>query len=139
MDDKKTNTVRIIIFAVVVIAIILIMKLVMGAVNVSTKYNEFASCLVEKQAKFYGAFWCSHCQAQERRFGMSRDTMEKAGLYIECSNPDRSQNELCQAEKITGYPTWKFADGTVIARELELKELGEKTGCVLPSDTKEEK
>jgi hypothetical protein len=109
------------------------MKLIIGAVSVSTKYNEFASCLVEKQTKFYGAFWCSHCQAQERRFGMSRDTMEKAGLYIECSNPDRSQNALCQAEKITGYPTWKFADDTIISRELELKELSEKTGCALPS------
>jgi thiol-disulfide isomerase/thioredoxin len=30
------------------------------------KYDEFAKCLTDNGAKFYGAFWCPHCQAQKK-------------------------------------------------------------------------
>ena len=29
------------------------------------KLDVFARCLKEKQAVFYGAFWCPHCQNQK--------------------------------------------------------------------------
>jgi thiol-disulfide isomerase/thioredoxin len=35
------------------------------------KYDALASCLKEKGAVFYGAFWCPHCQNQKAMFGKS--------------------------------------------------------------------
>jgi hypothetical protein len=32
------------------------------------KYDLFAQCLKDKDAKFYGAFWCPHCQNQKAMF-----------------------------------------------------------------------
>jgi len=37
------------------------------------QYDTFAQCLGEKGAKFYGAFWCPHCQAQKAIFGKSKE------------------------------------------------------------------
>lgn len=100
-----------------------------------SKLNAFAQCLGEKGAKFYGAFWCPHCQNQKKMFG----TAAKFLPYVECSTPDgKSQLELCKAEGIEGYPTWVFADGSRMNGEIALEVLAEKTGCTLPSDEAEE-
>jgi large repetitive protein len=95
----------------------------------STELNSFAQCLTDKGATFYGAFWCPHCQAQKKMFGASASLLN----YKECSNPDRSQNQMCIDAKIEEYPTWEFADGSRLTGEVELATLAEKTGCVLPS------
>ncbi|MFZ1019543.1 MAG: hypothetical protein WAN61_00930 [Minisyncoccia bacterium] len=97
------------------------------------KYDGFAQCLVSKGAKFYGAFWCPHCQAQEKDFQMTRQALETAGLYAECSTPDASgQTQICIDKKIQSYPTWIFADGSQLTGEIPLQQLADKTGCVLP-------
>ena len=93
------------------------------------KLDEFAKCLKDKGAKFYGAFWCSHCQSQKKLFGNSAKHLP----YVECSTQDSmGQLPVCNQEKIEGYPTWKFIDGTVEEGEMTLEELSEKTGCPLP-------
>ena len=90
---------------------------------------EFAICLKDRGAVFYGAFWCSHCEAQKKEFGAAADSLP----YIECSTPDgNGQTAECRAKNITGYPTWEFADGSRESGELALETLAEKTGCVLP-------
>lgn len=94
----------------------------------SGKYDELAQCINDSGAKFYGAFWCPHCSDQKRIFGKSTKLLP----YIECSNPDRSQNQLCIDEKIQGYPTWEFPDGTRIAEVMEPAKLAELTQCALP-------
>jgi hypothetical protein len=92
------------------------------------KYDDFAKCLTENNAEFYGAFWCSHCADQKRLFGNSI----KHVTYIECSNPDRKgQTSICINEKITGYPTWKFSDGSKVSGVLGLDELAQRSGCPL--------
>ena len=91
-------------------------------------YNDFAKCLTEKDVKFYGAFWCSHCARQKQLFG---DAMQQIN-YVECSLPDRSgQTQICLNKNITGYPTWEFADGTHLSGEQPLETLSKKTGCPL--------
>lgn len=91
--------------------------------------DEFASCLGEKGAKFYGAFWCPHCGNQKKLFGRS----ERLLPYIECSTPDgNSQTLVCKDAGIEGYPTWEFADEVRESGELSLERLAEKTGCELP-------
>ncbi|MEI7765306.1 MAG: hypothetical protein WCI93_01835 [bacterium] len=104
--------------------------LVRGKGTSSTlNYDSFATCLKDKGATFYGAFWCPHCQAEKKLFG----TSEKLLPYVECSTPDgQGQTQICKDKKIEGYPTWKFADGTEISGEVPLATLAEKTSCVLP-------
>jgi len=93
------------------------------------KLDTFAQCLKDKGAVFYGAFWCSHCQAQKKLFGSSAKLLP----YVECSTPDgRGQLPECKEKKVEGYPTWRFADGTELNGEVPLVDLAKKTSCVLP-------
>ncbi|MBI2120980.1 MAG: hypothetical protein HYT94_05150 [Parcubacteria group bacterium] len=93
------------------------------------KLDAFAQCLTDKGVKFYGAFWCPHCQAQKKLFGSS----EKLLPYVECSTPDaQSQTAVCKEKKIEGYPTWEFADGSRESGEVTLEQLSEKSSCPLP-------
>lgn len=94
--------------------------------------DEFAQCLSEKGATFYGAYWCPHCADQKKMFGRS----VKKVPYVECSTPDgQGQLPVCAEKEIKGYPTWVFADGTRESRTMSLSELASKTSCVLPGDT----
>lgn len=95
----------------------------------ATVYDGFAQCLTDAGAKFYGAYWCPHCQAQKKLFENSKKLP-----YIECSTPDgNAQTQICIDAKITGYPTWEFADGSRLDGERSLAELGEKTNCTVPT------
>ncbi len=94
-----------------------------------SKFDGFAQCLSDSGAKFYGTFWCSHCQAQKKLFGNAKKYLP----YVECSTPDGSgQLDVCKEAGIEGYPTWVFADDSRLSGELPLKTLSEKTQCVLP-------
>ncbi|MEI6280815.1 MAG: hypothetical protein WCP17_02325 [bacterium] len=96
------------------------------------KYDVFATCLKDKGAIFYGAFWCPHCQAQKKLFGSSVKFLP----YVECSTPDGSaQTQICIDKKITGYPTWAFTDGSELSGEVSFAQLAEKTSCVLPAES----
>ncbi len=100
------------------------------------KYDGFATCLTEKGAIFYGAFWCPHCRDQKKLFGKSAKLIN----YVECSTPDASgQLQVCIDKKIEGYPTWEFADGSRVSKGMSLQELSDKTSCsiteVLPAET----
>lgn len=98
------------------------------------QYDTFAQCLGEKGAKFYGAFWCPHCQKQKSMFGKSAKLLP----YTECSTPDgKSQLPVCKELGITTYPTWYFASSTssnpdIVTGTIELNELSERTSCPLP-------
>lgn len=90
--------------------------------------GDFAKCLTEKGAKFYGASWCGHCQNQKKMFGEFAEFLP----YIECSTPDgNDQTAVCKENNIASYPTWVFVDGSRESGELSLQKLSEKTGCQL--------
>lgn len=117
---------------------IVIIVLVLGAIGTiiaresgfgnRPNYDVFATCLKDKGAVFYGAFWCSHCNAQKKEFSSSAKFLP----YVECSTLDGDQNQVCKDAKIMGYPTWRFADGTELTGEIPLNTLAEKTSCELP-------
>lgn len=93
------------------------------------KYDAFATCLADKGAVFYGAFWCPHCQTQKKMFGSSQKLLP----YVECSTADgNAQTKICIDKKVVSYPTWEFADGSRLTGEIPLAQLAEKTSCVLP-------
>lgn len=95
------------------------------------KYDNFTTCLEEKGAVFYGAFWCPHCQNTKKLFGSSQKLLP----YVECSTPDgKGQTQACIEKEIASYPTWEFADGSRLTGEIALETLAEKTSCALPLD-----
>lgn len=133
--DNKANIVRLIIFAVILGGIILVMSLMVGATKTSTKYDSFAQCTADKGVKFFGAFWCPHCQEFKKALMGSAKYMN----YIECSTPDgQGQTPACQAVNIESYPTFEFPDGSRLTGyndERDLKALAAKSGCELPTDS----
>jgi thiol-disulfide isomerase/thioredoxin len=97
----------------------------------SGKYDDFAKCLGEKGAVFYGAFWCTHCQAQKTSFGQSAEHLP----YVECSTADgQGQTQVCKDAGVTSYPTWQFGTSSAdrLIGELDFATLAKKTSCVLP-------
>ncbi|MEO5645889.1 MAG: thioredoxin domain-containing protein [Candidatus Paceibacterota bacterium] len=94
------------------------------------KYDTFAQCITDSGAKFYGAWWCPHCQAQKALFGKSAKKLP----YIECQTKDSKQTKQCDDLGIAGYPTWIFADGTKETGERTFAQLGAKTNCPVPTN-----
>jgi hypothetical protein len=95
------------------------------------KYDGFASCLKDRGVKFYGAWWCPHCEEQKEKFGASMDEVP----YIECGvqGDTRAKTQVCKDANITHYPTWQFPPmGERVERVFTLKELSDRTGCSLP-------
>lgn len=93
------------------------------------KYDQLAQCIADSGAKFYGAFWCPHCQSQKAVFGKSAKFLP----YVECSSPSGSgQLQVCTDAKVEGYPTWIFKDGSKLTGEVSIPVLASTTGCVLP-------
>lgn len=92
------------------------------------KYEVFAECLTEQGVKMYGAYWCSHCNNQKELFGESWHHV----TYVECSLPNKAgQTKVCQEAGIKAYPTWEFGDGTRSEGELSLRQLSQRSGCLL--------
>lgn len=87
--------------------------------------KSLAKCLKDKGAKFYGASWCPHCNSQKAAFGSDAPNLP----YIECSDSSHQQNKQCNDAKVTGYPTWVFADGSRLSGEVPLATLKTKAGC----------
>jgi len=108
MESKqKTLIISIIVVVLLVIGLGFLLNKPAGP----SKYQGLAQALVSDGAAMYGAFWCPHCQAQEADFGISRQDLQSMGLYHECSNADRSQDQLCNDQKVESYPTWFFKNG----------------------------
>ncbi len=93
--------------------------------------GQFAQCLKEKGVTFYGAFWCPHCKAQKQLFGDAAALLP----YVECSTANgNAQTQFCIDKKITGYPTWEFADGSRLSGEQTFAQLAEKSKCSVPAN-----
>jgi len=133
----KKNTIVIIGIAVLIIgaSVYLYLNNTVDVGGGPGELDEFAQCLNDSGAVFYGAFWCPHCQNQKALFGKS----EKLLNYVECSTADgRGQLAVCRDKNITGYPTWEFADGSRLSGEVSLETLAEKTECSLEKDRAQE-
>ncbi len=89
------------------------------------KYDQFAQCISDSGAKFYGAWWCPHCQSQKAIFGKSSRLLP----YVECQNRDRSPIQTCIDEDVKNYPTWIFADGTRVTGKQTFEQLATETSC----------
>lgn len=81
--------------------------------------------LSQTDAKFYGAFWCPHCEQQKRVFGTSADRLP----YIECSPGGRygPVAEACGRVGIRVYPTW-IINGRRYEGVLTVRQLAARSG-----------
>ncbi|MBI2091370.1 MAG: vitamin K epoxide reductase family protein [Deltaproteobacteria bacterium] len=84
-----------------------------------------AEHLTKTDAKFYGAYWCPHCEEQKELFGASAHRLP----YIECSPGGRraSQAAICNTAGVRVFPTW-FIDGQRHEGLLSLQELARLSG-----------
>jgi thiol-disulfide isomerase/thioredoxin len=116
---------------IVVLIVVLVLLRGNGATKTTeqkvTRFDDFAQCLSDAGALFYGAYWCPHCKDQKEMFENSSKLP-----YVECSTVNRQQTQECTDAGITGYPTWVFVDGSRQEGTVPLESLAEKTGCVLP-------
>lgn len=67
--------------------------------------NQLARCLTAGGAKFYGAYWCSHCTDQKERLGEAFRYIN----YIECDAGGPNGNpQACIDARIGAYPSWQM-------------------------------
>jgi len=124
MKNKKGIVITVVILAVIAGLIFLLVQ----QAKKPGVYDATAQCISDSGAKFYGAWWCPHCQAQKAMFGKSQKLLP----YVECQTRDRKNTQACIDANIEGYPTWIFADGTRLTGEIPVETLAEKTNCALP-------
>jgi len=131
--DTKTNTPLYIMIAATALVVIggVVAYAMSGDSVKKDTYNELAQCITDSGAKFYGAYWCPHCQDQKKAFGSAVKLLP----YVECSTPDgKGQTQACIDAGITSYPTWEFPDGTRVTGNIALKSLAEATDCEMPAE-----
>jgi glutaredoxin len=85
-----------------------------------TASAEFASCLTEKGAVFYGTNSCPHCKDQKAMFGDSFSEV----TFIDCE----ASRQLCRLAGVTAYPTW-IINGEKYTGTRSLETLGALAGC----------
>ncbi|MGH7894150.1 MAG: hypothetical protein ACREQL_05730 [Candidatus Binatia bacterium] len=91
--------------------------------------DEFARCLRNSPATFYGTFWCPQCDRQRQMFGRS----ERYLHYVECAYDNGGgQTPACRRARIERYPTWEFGDGSRVTGRQSLEQLSRRSGCKLP-------
>ncbi len=83
---------------------------------------EFAECITNSGAVFYGTSWCSHCNAQKELFG---DTIEEIE-FVDCD----LNKDLCSMAGVTAYPTW-IINGEKHLGTQPLQTLAQLTECTL--------
>lgn len=110
------------------------------SIKVNTISGSAETALVEylatKNAIFYGAYWCDHCQKQKSLFGA---TAAEKLTYIECAaDGENSQRKLCKQKNIKMFPTWEI-DGRYYPGTKDLKELAKISGYQGPTNFKYQK
>jgi hypothetical protein len=113
--------------AIILICILMLVGLLFligCAAPASEEVDALASCLTENGAVMYGANWCPHCAEQKEMFNASFSKIN----YVECEE----QKQKCADAGITGLPTWKFADGSILQGKQEFSVLAKKAGCPWP-------
>jgi len=95
-----------------------------GTAQKSAKYDDFAECVTDSGAVFYGTLWCPHCKKQKTLFG---DAISKIN-FVDCD----AEKDLCRQKGITSYPTWIFGDGSRRSGTQSLENIAKKTNCPLP-------
>ncbi|MFP4568284.1 MAG: protein disulfide isomerase family protein [Candidatus Woesearchaeota archaeon] len=130
MPQKKDNTIYYLVAGLVLIVGLIIFATTRSNTgNFTTEdgeFDEFAQCLTEQGAIFYGTEWCGYCQQQKEMLGSSMQHIN----FVDC---DENRN-TCMSEGVTGYPTWKI-NGQLYSGMQQLPRLSELSGCEIFPET----
>ena len=86
----------------------------------SARARGVAEQLNARDARMFGAWWCSHCADQKEALGKEAFS---SLTYVECAaDGANSQRALCQKADVPGYPTWQI-DGKLYSGEKSVAEL----------------
>jgi glutaredoxin len=89
---------------------------------------EFARCIGESGAVFYGTSWCPYCNMQKEMFGEYQSYID----YVECSGERaNSISSECLNLGITAVPSWIYEGNTYRGMQ-SIARLSDITGCSLP-------
>lgn len=103
-----------------------------GGTTVAGKNTEIAKCLTEKGVKFYGAYWCPHCQDQKKIWG---DDMKYIN-YVECdAKGENAKPEECEKAGVERYPSWYFPGQGIETGVQKPEDLAAKANCAVPGAT----
>lgn len=98
---------------------------------------QLATLLNTKGVVLAGTYWCPHTTRQKELFG--QEAFYSNIRYVECSSKGfNGQPAICLAQKVTGYPTWLFPDGTQISGERSLSYLAQSVGMTTFQDELED-
>jgi len=96
--------------------------------------SKLAEALTAKGVKFYGAYWCTHCEDQKEMFGSALEKLN----YVECAIPgQQGQVKECTDAGVSSYPTWIFPDGSIQTGVMSFEQLAERAGISLDEVTPE--
>lgn len=85
----------------------------------TNELTALADHLDDSGAKFYGAYWCPHCQNQKKMFGAAASRLP----YVECDpRGTNAQPAACQAAGVQAFPTWVI-DGERREGEVSIADL----------------
>ncbi len=115
---------------IIVAAVVLVLAVLFFTRNNEVeagKYDEFAKCITEKGAIFYGSFQCTHCTTQKNLFGNSMQYVN----YVECGPLGGPQTLACQQAGIDSYPSWIIGNKKYEGVQ-QFSRLAELTECQLP-------
>lgn len=115
------------IIAAIVILVLAILFFTRSKEVEARKYDDFAKCITDASAVFYGSFQCVHCKTQKKLFGNSMQYVN----YVECGPLGGPQTALCQQKGIDSYPAWDIKGKRYLGVQ-QLDELADMTGCQLP-------
>lgn len=125
-QNTKKTVKKIVIYSIIVLIIAAIIYFPISNAKKPGKYDDFAKCLTEKKAAFYGSFQCPACAKQKQLFGKSMNYVN----YVECG-PIGQQSQACKDASIKAYPTWIFNNNLTREGILSLEELSQVTGCII--------
>ena len=108
-------------------------------VTTTSSANEIALAkhLRKIGAKLYTAYWCPHCHEQKQLFGKEAyKILQKKQIIVECAaDSPKGQPEVCQAAKITGFPSW-IINGQTYSGVQNLEQLARISGYTGPNNFK---
>ncbi len=125
-EKNNNNTMYIIGGIIAVVLAVIVFAIARPTGNTTNtgdgEFDEFAQCLTENDAIFYGTEWCGFCKEQKEMFGESMAYVN----FVDCDD----NKDVCLQEGVQGYPTWKI-DGKLYPGRQDLTRLADLTGCEL--------
>ncbi|MFT4570650.1 MAG: thiol-disulfide isomerase/thioredoxin [Hyphomicrobiaceae bacterium] len=119
-------------FIVVAVVAVVGAAVILGAAPSSKAASDadlarLAKCISSSGATFYGAHWCGYCRKQKAMFGDAAKFLP----YVECYVAG-TKNKLSKCDAVSGFPSWKFANGKSGGGMMSLEALAGATGCSAP-------